>query len=462
MRRSRHPSEGPPALDARNEADLDGLTGLASRTHLVEAAEAAARDAEATGRPIALLFIGLNGFKRVNDSLGHGVGDQLLKQVADRLKASVRAGELLARFGGDEFILLVRDLVPEDVEPTSEGAWTRAQAIGHRLTAVLDAPFSLQGIELLVEAGVGASILPLDADTVEMLRRHADAAMYQAKAEGSQVVVYGADTPDPLERWELAAHLRRAVDREELELHYQPVVALPEAAVVGIEALVRWRDPERGLIPPDEFIPIAESTGVIGPLGDWVLEALCVQAAEWSREGLLPNLGYNVSPRQLQQADFPERVLARVHEHGIDPHRMVLELTESAWSLQASRLLPTLQALRAGGLALAIDDFGAGYSSLWRLRELPVQVIKIDRALLRGVPHQVQATAVVSAIMALARACGCDVVAEGVETAEQQQLLVSEGCQLAQGFHFGRPLPSAGATAVLRDALIGGRRSRSF
>jgi len=211
-------------------------------------------------------------------------------------------------------------------------------------------------------------------------------------------------------------------------------------------------------VPPDEFIPVAESTGVIEPLGEWVLDELCRQAAEWSAEGLEPHLGYNVSPRQLHRPGFVERISQLVRRHELDPSRLILELTESSWSLDASRLLPTLQQLDRAGFPLAIDDFGAGYSSLWRLRELPVKVIKIDRKLLTGVPGERQATAVVASIMALARACECDVVAEGVETPEQREFLADQGCLLAQGFHFARPMPAQEATQRLRNDLVISRR----
>ncbi|HEX5910553.1 MAG TPA: bifunctional diguanylate cyclase/phosphodiesterase [Thermoleophilaceae bacterium] len=446
--------------DTEPVADRDELTGLGSRRHLLGELEQSCEQARRGGRPAALLFVDLNDFKLVNDSLGHQVGDQLLKEVAKRFKGAVRGDELLARVGGDEFALLVRDLLPHGEAVDPPRAHELAEAIGRRLIDSLAAPFDLDGIELLVDACVGISLMPGDADSSETLRRHADAAMYEAKATGASVVVYAAGTPDPLERLEVAARLRHAIDRGELELHYQPIVSLALRGTVGMEALVRWRDPLRGggLVPPDEFIPIAEGTGVIEPLGEWVLDELCRQAAEWSAEGMHPHLGYNVSPRQLHRPGFVERLAERVRRHELDPARLILELTESSWSLDASRLLPTLQQLDQAGFPLAIDDFGAGYSSLWRLRELPVKVIKIDRELLHGVPGERQATAVVAAIMALARACDCDVVAEGVETAEQREFLADQGCLLAQGYHFARPVPAEEATRMLRDDLVVSRR----
>jgi EAL domain-containing protein (putative c-di-GMP-specific phosphodiesterase class I) len=283
--------------------------------------------------------------------------------------------------------------------------------------------------------------------------------MYEAKSSGGGVAVYGANTADPLERLALAARLRRAIERDELELHYQPICRSSDGAIMGVESLVRWRDPERGLIPPGDFIPVAERTGVVDALGDWVMEETCRQTAEWQAAGMLPNTGVNVSPRQLRRSGFPGRVEAMVAEYGIDRSRFVLELTESAWSLEASRVMPVLHDLRARGFPLAIDDFGAGYSSLWRLRELPVQIIKVDRAFLTGVPEDPEACAIYSAIMQLADTVHCDVVAEGVETAAHLSFLSALGCRIVQGFHLGRPMPAAEATAVLAEGLAPERRA---
>jgi diguanylate cyclase (GGDEF)-like protein len=442
-------------LPARGEmaflAYHDPLTGLANRAALEEALESAVADARAAGTAVALAFADLNEFKRVNDSLGHDMGDELLCQVAARLRSAVRPGDLVVRQGGDEFLVLVRDL--------PNAAREHAEAVGQRIVDALHAPFELGAAELLVDAAVGVSLFPDDADTPSALRKHADAAMYEAKAAGGGVQVYGAGTADPFERLALAARLRRAIERGELELHHQPVLRLADGGVMGVESLVRWRDPERGLVPPGDFIPVAERTGVIDPLGDWVLREVCRQAQAWKEAGLKPNVGFNVSPRQLRRAGVARRFAEIVAAHDIEPGRFVLEITESAWSLEASRLLPVLSELRAAGFALAIDDFGAGYSSLWRLRELPVQIIKVDRAFLAGVPEDRQATAVYSAILRLADACDCDVVAEGVELAEHADFLAANGCRLAQGFHFGRPVPAPEMTAVLEASIAPERRA---
>jgi diguanylate cyclase (GGDEF)-like protein len=429
----------------------DPLTGLANRTALEATLDEAIDAARASGGACALAFADFNEFKRVNDSLGHDLGDDLLCQVADRLRAAVRPGDLVARQGGDEFLVLIRDLPPGDR--------AAAEAVGQRIADAMQAPFALGAAELLVDVSVGISVFPDDGESPETVRKHADAAMYEAKASGGGVNLFGPATGDPIARLETAARLRRAIEREELEVHYQPVVRLSDRAVIGVEALVRWRDPVRGeLVPPADFIPVAERTGVIEPLGDWVLGEVCRHVGEWNAAGMYPHVGVNVSPRQLRRRDVARRFSALARAHGIAPGRLVLEITESAWSLEASRLLPVLGELRAAGFALAIDDFGAGYSSLWRLRELPVQIIKVDRAFLTGVPGDPQATAVYAAILRLADACGCDVVAEGVEEAAHADFLADNGCLIAQGFHFGRPVVAADITALLTEAIADDRR----
>jgi diguanylate cyclase (GGDEF)-like protein len=408
--------------------------------------------ARAAGTAVALACVDVNDFRRVRDSLGSELGEELLTQVATRLRSALRPDDLVER-AGQSFLVLLRDL-PID-------ARRHAEAVGQRITDAMHAPFSLGAAELLVEVSVGISIFPDDAETPESLRKHADAAMYEARAAGGGIHVYGIGTADPLERLELAARLRRAIERGELELHHQPIMRLADSAIMGVESLVRWRDPARGggLVPPVEFIPVAERTGVIDPLGDWVLREVCRQARAWADAGLKPNVGFNVSPRQLRRPDVARRFAEVVGAHGIEPGRFVLEITESAWSLEASRLLPVLGELRAAGFALAIDDFGAGYSSLWRLRELPVQIIKVDRAFLAGVPEDPQGTAVYSAILRLADACGCDVVAEGVETAEHADFLIAGGCRIAQGYHFSRPVPGPEVTELLQASIAADRRS---
>lgn len=429
-------------------AHHDALTGLPNRAAL----DAALAGVLATGRPALLASVDLNEFKRVNDSLGHATGDLVLREVAERLRGTVRPEDVLARPGGDEFAVLVRDV------PAAGPA--EAEALGQRLVDALAAPCAVGAAELLVDASVGVALFPEGATDAAGLHRQADAAMYEAKAAGGGVAVYGGTTVDPLEHLALAARLRRAIDAGELELYYQPIHRLADGAILGVEALVRWRHPELGLVPPDRFVPVAERTGVIDALGAWVLDTAAAQTRAWADRGVLPNVGVNISPRQLRRAGAVREIAAATAAHGLDLSRFVLEITESSWTLEASRMLPVLGALRDEGFVLAIDDFGAGYSSLWRLRELPVSVIKVDRAFQRGVPDDPQATAVVDAIVRLADACGCDVVAEGVEERAQAEHLARVGCGIAQGYYFGHPQPVEHFDPVLAAGIAPERRVR--
>ena len=440
-----------PAPVARDLSDP--LTGLASRAGFESAVATAVDQSRGDGSALALVYADLNSFNHINDSLGHSVGEELLIQVGERLRGALGTGDIAARLDSDKFAVLA----------THRQGLTHkmTEAIGQAVADALEAPYTLGVAELLVDACVGVSAFPNDADRPDTLVKHAEAAMHEARSRGMGVGVYDEHTTDPIERLALAARLRRAVEYDELVMHYQPIFRLGDRRILGVEALVRWQDPQRGLVPPDEFIPVAERTGVIDVLGDWVLRAICEQGREWQKLGLNPNFGINISPRQLRRAGFAERFAQQVAAHGLEPSSFVLELTESAWGLDASRLLPVLGELRERGLSLAIDDFGAGYSSLWRLRELPVQVIKIDRSFLRDVPQDPQATRIFGAMLSLADACGYDVVAEGVEHEEQLAYLATEGCKLAQGFHLGRPGPVAQIEPLLLAGMIPERRHGS-
>lgn len=439
-----------PRVSAGAPDHWDSLTGLASRTGFETALATAVDRAHREGSALALVFAGLNEFNRINDSLGHSVGEELLTQVAQRLRRALAPGDIAARLDSDEFAVLAAGSPSLSRE--------QAEAIGQRVSDALDGPYRLGVAELLVDASIGVSVLPNDADRPDTLFKHAEAAMHEARSGSVNIEVYDDNTTDPVEQLTLAARLRRAVQCDELVVHYQPIFRLADRHVLGVEALVRWQDPERGLVAPDQFIPVAERTGVIDALGDWVLRAVCEQGRAWQKRGLNPNFGVNVSPTQLRRSGFAQRFADQVTEHGLDTKRFVLELTETAWALDASRLMPVLHELREHGLSLAIDDFGAGYSSLWRLRELPVQVIKIDRSFLRDVPQDPQATRIFGAMLRLADACGYDVVAEGVEHEEQLAYLATEGCKLAQGFHLGRPGPVAQIESLMLAEMIPERR----
>ena len=436
----------------------DAVTGLANRAGLLRHLQTAVAGAHADGSAVALLYLDLDDFKLVNDGLGHATGDEVLRLVAERLRPLVRDGDLLARHGGDEFLIVLGDLAigREDGRAEPERA---AVTVCRRIAAALDEPVRVRGAELHLRASVGSSLYPFDAEDTETLLRHADTAMYEAKGMGGGYAVYRRDAAiDPLAHLSMAARLRRAIDAGELVVHYQPIFRLQRGEALGVEALVRWRQPDGSLLGPDRFVPLAERTGLIDALGDCVFEEVCRQLALWSRDGMNPRVGVNLSPRQLRRPDLPERLVERIAAHGLQADRFVLELTESSWTVEASKTIPALDRLRAAGLRLALDDFGAGYSSLTRLRDLPVDVIKIDQAFLPGVPHDGQATAIVTAIMQLAEACGCDVVAEGIEDDAQLRFLVDSGCALGQGYLLARPGPPEQAEGLLRRALARDRR----
>ena len=429
----------------------DGLTGLANRAQLEEHLALTLASARRRDESAAVLYIDLDDFKAVNDSLDHTAGDEVLRQVALRLSGSIRAGDLLARQGGDEFLLLLPSL---GADPDAA-----AETVARNLLTRLEAPFEVGSAVFEVGASVGVAIYPRDGEYPPELLRHADAALHQAKRAGGRTVAfYERGDDDARGRLTASARLRRALAEDELVLHYQPVVPLGFEGPLGLEALVRWQDPERGLVPPLEFIALAERTGLIDLLGEWVLETALEQTAAWARAGLETVVGVNVSPSQLRSEAFAERVLAMVAECGSGTQRLCLEVTESAAMRDAQRAVPVLARLRDAGVLIAIDDFGSDYSSLSRLRELPVDVLKLDRSFLRGVPADPEASAMVKAILALADALGLNAVAEGIETAEQEAFVREHGCALGQGFHLGRPVPADETTRV----LSGGGRALHF
>jgi diguanylate cyclase (GGDEF)-like protein len=430
----------------------DSLTGLPNRALLAEHLELALARARRTSASVALLYLDLDDFKLVNDSLGHQAGDELLCQIAMRLQDRRRQTDLLARQGGDEFLLLLSDVAGDAV------AIARTAAEG-----ILDAlarPFSIAGTDFHVGASIGVGVFPRDANDAEELLRHADAAMYQAKARGrNTVAVYSGEAHQSRERLSLSTRLRRAIERDELVLHFQPIVDPRTGVLRKAEALVRWDDPKRGLVPPVEFIPFAEETGLIDEVGEWVLEALCRQRLAWQADGLDPQVTFNVSPRELRRTVFAEHLRARVAAHGLDPSGVTVEVTESAAMGDFGVAEPVLRDLAAAGFTVAIDDFGRGYSSLTRLRNLPVQLLKIDRSFLRDVPDRPEATAVVTAILELAGALGMETVAEGVETVAQRDFLIERGCSQAQGFLLGRPAPARDLEPLLKRSV--GREAAS-
>jgi diguanylate cyclase (GGDEF)-like protein len=436
----------------RSDALRDALTGLPTSEVLDVHLHATLAQARRTGEAVAVACIDLDGFAAVNEALGHASGDRLLQQIAQRLDDERRAGDLIARHAGDEFLLVIARLDLKNAEDS-------AVAAVHRLLSTLDRPVDGDGTEISLGASAGVSLFPRDAQDGDALRRHAGAALRKAKATQNRVVLFDRSDARPLADRTLAARLRRAVDRGELELHHQPVWSLTSDTIIGVECLVRWNDGDT-LVPPGDFIPVAEQTGVIHSLGHWVLAESCDTMRRWAALGLLPNFGVNISPLQLDRPGLAADIHAELRRTGLPVERLLLELTESAWTQDSQGGRPQLDAMRATGLKLAMDDFGAGQSSLGRLADLPVSVLKIDRGLLNGVPTRPAAAAVLRAAVQLGDAVGCDVVAEGIETEEQRDHLRMLGVRLGQGFLMARPLPEAQATELLLERLAPSRRAQ--
>jgi diguanylate cyclase (GGDEF)-like protein/PAS domain S-box-containing protein len=412
-------------------AYFDPLTGLPNRARLEAELRRWVTRASRSGRAVALLLVDLDNFKLVNDSFGHGAGDRLLRRIAGRLRG-VEGDGMLARPGGDEFLILLPEL--------PGGGEVGAHAAAEEVAARLAEPFKVSGAVFHVHASVGISLYPEDAQAAAELLQHADMAMYQSKSRGRAAsTVYAHVAHDPLERLSLPSRLRRAIAEDELVLHYQPIVELQTGRLAAMEALLRWDDPDRGLVHPDAFIPAAEEMSLLEPIGDWVLGALAAQILEWREAGLSPHVSFNVSPRQLHRPDFAAELTSRLGELGIDPAWLTMELTESATLREPERIGPILRALNEGGLRLAIDDFGAGYSSLKHLVDVPASFVKIDRSFVAAMGESEASTAVVSAVISLCHALGVSVVAEGIEEEPQRGLLSSLGCTYGQGYLLGRP-----------------------
>jgi diguanylate cyclase (GGDEF)-like protein/PAS domain S-box-containing protein len=422
----------------------DALTGLPNRAQVEEQLRLDLVRARRSGEAVALLQFDLDNFKLVNDSLGHAAGDEVLRATARRVADLVRAGDVLGRQGGDEFLLLMR-CAGADV------AAHAAQLAAERIAAALERPFDLDGAEFQIGASIGVALFPEHATDAEALLNRAEAALHQAKrGGGATIAVYEHEEGDARARLSLTARLRRAIGDGELRLHYQPIVALSDGALTGVEALVRWEDPRLGLIPPADFIPTAEETGLIDAVGDWVVEELCAQALRWAQDGHRPRLAFNLSPRQLRRADLVSSIAERIADHGLRPQQFCAELTETAVMSDAHRHRSVLDELHEAGLTIAIDDFGAGHSSLARLRDLPVQVLKVDRAFLDRVPDDRGSAAIVAAILALGDALDMTTIVEGIETAQQLDFLRASRCPFGQGYLLGRPVPAEALAPALR------------
>jgi diguanylate cyclase (GGDEF)-like protein/PAS domain S-box-containing protein len=441
----------------------DKLTGLPNRAMFEELLELSISRARRHGASVAVVYADLDDFKLVNDSLGHDAGDELLRQLAGRLKEATRETDLVARQGGDEFLLLLADLdrsadsVASDV---GDSASIVAESVAARVQEALAEPFELSGTEVYISASVGVSVFPKDAPDAATLLKNADQAMYHSKKLGpGGYSVHAAGSTEAMHRLALTTKLRKAVEGQNWELHYQPLVDLASGGVFGVEALIRWPDPNGGLVPPGEFIPLAEEMGLIEAIGDWVVEELGRQDGRWRAEGLALELSFNLSPRQLWQPDLATKILSRLDAAGVERANVVVEITESTAMIDPDRTQRILTELNGCGLRLAIDDFGTGYSSLSRLKHLPVDILKIDRSFVRAVDSDPQAGDMVRAIIALAESLGMSPLAEGIETEAEWRFLVEHGCSLGQGYLFSRPVPAGEITAQHRrsDLRVVGR-----
>jgi diguanylate cyclase (GGDEF)-like protein len=432
------------ASNAHN-ASHDGLTGLPNRSAFYEAVDRAVASVDDGARQAAVMVIDLDRFKEVNDTLGHHTGDLLLCEAAGRLAEALRESDVLARLGGDEFAVLLPTLTELD----------SATAVAERIRASLEQPFELQDFTVHVGASVGIALAPDHGDSADDLLQRADVAMYQAKGSPASYRIYdAANDPYSASRLGMVAELRRALDQRELELHFQPKASIPSGAVVGVEALVRWNHPVLGLLTPDDFIPLAERTGLINRLTVYVLDAALRQCADWADVGIDIAVAVNVSARDVADPDLPNTVRGLLERHGVEPSRLVLELTESSLMADPTRAKDVLADLHRMGVDLAIDDFGTGYSSLTYLSELPVTELKIDRSFLMKMSTSPGDALIVRATIDLGRNLGLRVVAEGVESESIWNRLAEKGCDVAQGYYVHRPVPAAELTPWLRAANV--------
>jgi diguanylate cyclase (GGDEF)-like protein/PAS domain S-box-containing protein len=420
----------------------DTLTGLPNRALLADRLDRAMLSAQRSERRLAVMFLDLDRFKTINDSLGHLTGDQLLKEVASRLCRAVRASDTVARLGGDEFVVLVPGI--RSIEEASR--------VAEKIIEALAVPFPLEGRMLHITPSIGICVYPDDGEDVETLMRHADGAMYHAKASGRNN--YQFFTPkmnvSAAQRFELENSLRGALALSQFELHFQPIMDIATRSVHAMEVLLRWRRPGQGLVMPDSFIPLIEENGMIVPIGEWVMRSACEQSMEWLRQGLQPvPLAVNLSPRQFMHRGLVESIRRILDETGIDPAMIEFEITETALMQHGEHTMEILGQINAMGIRLSIDDFGTGYSSLAYLKRFPVRKIKIDRAFIKELEESAEDRAIVAAIIALSDSLQMPVVAEGVETEGQFALLQRQGCRYAQGYLFSQPVPHANAQHML-------------
>ncbi len=430
--------------ELRHQAMHDTLTGLPNRALLMDRIEQAIELARRRDQSLTLLFLDLDRFKLVNDSLGHAAGDELLRVVTRRIGRLVSAGDTFARLGGDEFVLLLTR--PIAAQPLAD--------LTHELSAIVAKPVLVADREVSVTCSLGYSVYPHDGEDATTLLKRADAAMYGAKEHGGNRV--RRYTPELSahagERLEVETQLKQALQRGEFVLHYQPQIDIASGRIVGVEALVRWQHPLRGLVPPMHFIPLAEESGLIEPIGEWVLRTACAQAAAWQQSGMPAlRMGINVSARQFHSASLESVVAQVLAEHGLAPEQLELEITESLSMKYPEESIRILASFKALGIGIAIDDFGTGYSNLAYLRRFPVRRIKLDRAFVSELDSPSSNHAIVEGIVAMAHKLGLQVVAEGVETVAQRNQLLRYGCDELQGYWFSRPVDAATCGALIRE-----------
>ncbi|MGW8391465.1 putative bifunctional diguanylate cyclase/phosphodiesterase [Pseudoduganella sp. HUAS MS19] len=418
-------------------AYYDALTSLPNRsllTKLVDQAMTVAQRSKADG---CVMFIDLNRFKQINDTLGRAVGDALLREVSQRFRLALRDQDVVARLSGDEFAVGLFDIHQH----------YESSMVANKLLSALNEPFLIDGHDLRVSASIGISVYPQDGNDAETLLRLADIAMYRAKqnasTDGEHIAFYSQDMNKGMqERMRIESGLRQALGNGQLLLHYQPKFEISSGKIIGAEALVRWKHPERGLVPPAEFIPLAEATGLVVQVGEWVLEAACAQAQAWKEKGLPPvRLAVNVSAREFTSA-LPGRVMETLQRYGLEPSWLELEITESTLMHNIERVIGIMDRLTAAGITLSLDDFGTGYSSLSYLKRFPIDTLKIDRSFTTGIPVDTNDCAIASTIISIAQQLNHKVIAEGVETPEQLAFLKDSGCDEVQGYLFSRPLPA--------------------
>jgi diguanylate cyclase len=460
----RQPGHGAQPVNAQRArvGALDHLTSLPTRLHLESRLHAAAKKCDASSGRLAVMFIDLDGFKPVNDSFGHSSGDRVLEQVGQRLQAMARNGDVAARVGGDEFLLLA----------THAGAREAASQLASRVIEALSRPYKVGDREVSISCSVGIALYPDKCPENKLIAR-ADAAMYSAKkAGGARSCFYSPEMDtDAQLNFDMLSELRHALTNDELELYFQPKIDVRSGKVTAAEALLRWQHPTRGLVMPGSFLPLAERSGLIGPLGDWVIEAACKQARAWRDKGLRMRVAINLSAHQMRQDDIVDRIAMALERYRIHPSLLTCEITESAAMEDTHATQETFRRLGELGTHLSIDDFGTGYSSLSYLRQLPAEELKIDASFVKDVDTSADARAIVDAVVKLAHALGLKVVAEGVETLRQQKALVDMGCDELQGYLFAKPMTARAllmwamddraVSAVFRPSLFGETRQAS-